>query len=29
MDIETELAKFENALRAKEQDNYELAVAGD
>ena len=29
MDIESELAKFASALRAKEQDNYELAIAGD
>jgi predicted CoA-substrate-specific enzyme activase len=29
MDIESELAKFENGLRGKEQPNYELAVAAD
>ena len=29
MDIESELSKFANALRVKEQDNYELAIAGD
>ena len=29
MDIESELANFENALRAKERDTYELAIAGD
>jgi len=29
MDIESELARFENALRAKEQDSYEFALAGD
>jgi predicted nucleotide-binding protein (sugar kinase/HSP70/actin superfamily) len=27
--IESELANFENALRAKEQNSYELAIAGD
>jgi predicted CoA-substrate-specific enzyme activase len=29
MEIEKEIAKFERSLRAKEQDRYELAAAGD
>ena len=29
VDIERELVKFEDALRAKEQDSYDLAMAGD